>query len=228
MTDLSDPQVMAWDTEFFGIRTGRATHLDGVTEWAVENAVGLMCLLVDTIAEVQEAEEIGWKLTDVRVTLERDAQPIDSVLRGVRPSDHPALVEIAATAYRGLTRFYNDPLLAARAEDLYRAWMRAELAGAADAVIVSTVAGEPSGYVTLKDVEDHSEISLIGVRSDLRGRGLGRELVESAVEWAWHSGKVPPRISVVTQGANVAALRTFESCGFRMRRTQFWLHKRYL
>ena len=58
-TRTADPQMMAWDTTFWKQRVGRATSLDGLSEWAIENTVGLMCLLVDSMKprEIQEAEE---------------------------------------------------------------------------------------------------------------------------------------------------------------------------
>jgi RimJ/RimL family protein N-acetyltransferase len=35
------------------------------------------------------------------------------------------------------------------------------------------------------------------------------------------------RITVVTQGRNVAALRLFERCGFLVESSEVWLHKWY-
>jgi dTDP-4-amino-4,6-dideoxy-D-galactose acyltransferase len=68
-------------------------------------------------------------------------------------------------------------------------------------------------------------IGLIGVAPDAQGQGLGRSLVEGAVVWARDRGL--ERVTVVTQARNVAALRTFEACGFRTDDVGLWFHKWY-
>jgi ribosomal protein S18 acetylase RimI-like enzyme len=235
-TRNSDPQALAWDTGFWNIRVGRATHLDGLSEWAVENTMGLVCLLVDTMPEVQKAEERGFRMMDVRLTLSRPTTMQSSTARLIRDGDGDALVEIARTAFP-LTRFYADPRLDdARCGDMYVVWTKALIGGAADAVLVregsSRVApggfskADPIGYVTINVGHDGTgEIGLIAVKEGMRGGGIGADLVRGAIDLALVRGA--DRIDVVTQGLNVGAIRTFEACGFRVVRTQFWLHRWY-
>lgn len=222
-----DPQVMTWDTEFWGFRVGRATKLDGLSEWAAENTIGLVCLLAGNVAEVQQAEERGFRLMDVRVTLERPTTMKASGARLARAEDTSRLREIARTAYT-LTRFYADPHLDDdRCGDLYSEWTRALCAGGADVVLVVDRSGFPAGYVTvdLDETGAGSSIGLIAVKDELRATGIGATLVNGALDFACaHEAKT---MRVVTQGANTGALRTFEACGFRIVRAQFWLHKWY-
>ena len=226
-TKLADPKVMSWDTEFFGIRVGRAVHLDGLGEWAVENTVGLMCLLVDANrpAEIQEAERIGYRTMDIRVTLTMKACHRLSWVRLARAEDTSKLMAIAREAFH-LTRFYADPSLDdTRCDDLYAEWTRSLCAGAASVVLVSELEGQPVGYVTVNLDGTESEIGLIAVAADWRGQHIGSTLVNGAIDWAYvHGAK---HMSVVTQGRNVGALRTFEGCGFRVSNTQVWLHRRF-
>lgn len=222
-TRTSNPEQMAWDTEFWGVRVGRATHLDGLSEWAIENTIGLVCLLVPTIAEAQAAEERGFRLMDVRVTLSRTPATLPGSARLARAEDTARLCEIARTAFT-LTRFYNDPRLGdRRCGELYAEWTRSLCAGAADVVLVIEKQGEAVGYVTVNIDGDQSEIGLIAVREDVRGSMLGTELVRSAIDWARASGAM--HMSVATQGANVGALRTFEGSGFRVSDVSYWLHR---
>ena len=226
-TRNSDPTMMAWDTSFWKQRVGRATSLDGLGEWAVENTVGLMCLLVDADkpAEIQEAEETGYRFMDVRVTLGRPTGPTPSVARLAKPDDVSRLEAIARTAFP-LTRFYADPSLEDdRCGDLYAEWTRSMCAGAADVVLVVDRDGVPVGYVTVTVDGPTSEIGLIAVAADYRGLGLGYDLVRSAVDWAFT--REAANMTVVTQGRNVGALRTFEGCGFRISNTSLWFHRRY-
>jgi GNAT superfamily N-acetyltransferase len=226
-TRNSDPQVMSWDTSFWKQRVGRATSLDGLGEWAVANTVGLMCLLVDADdpAEIQRAEEIGYRFMDVRVTLTMETKARPSWARLVRAEDTAKLQAIARDAFH-LTRFYADPTLDdERCDDLYAEWTRSLCAGAADIVLVVEENGFPVGYITVDRDGANSEIGLVAVAADFRGRQLGTVLVNGAIDWAHSHGA--ETIRVVTQGRNVGALRTFEGCGFRVSNTQVWLHRRF-
>lgn len=242
-TRNSDPQLMTWDTDFWNVRTARATRLDGLSEWAVANTVGLICLLIDADNpdEIQEAEARGYRMMDIRVTLQRLTRPIPSLARLARAEDTSRLRAIARHAFP-LTRFYADPNLPnERCDDLYDEWTRSLCAGAADVVLVAerfashtplpmlraTNLDEriPVGYVTVNVDGDTSEIGLIAVAADFRGQGIGNELVHSAIDWAHAHGA--KEMTVVTQGRNIGALRTFEGCGFRIINTSVWLHKHY-
>jgi len=226
-TRNSDPQLMAWDGDFWNTRVGRATSLDGLGEWAVANTVGLMCLLVDADkpAEIQEAERIGYRFMDIRVTLTMQACSRLSWVRLARAEDTAKLKAIAREAFH-LTRFYADPSLDdTRCDDLYAEWTRSLCAGGASVVLVAEREDTPVGYVTVNLDGDDSEIGLIAVAADWRGQHLGTALVNGAIDWAYAHGA--ERMNVVTQGRNVGALRTFEGCGFRVSNTQVWLHRRF-
>jgi GNAT superfamily N-acetyltransferase len=132
---------------------------------------------------------------------------------------------IAREAFH-LTRFYADPTLDdERCDDLYAEWTRSLCAGGADVVLVVEKDDLPVGYVTVSKDGDTSEIGLVAVAADYRGQHLGTVLVNGAIDWsASHDAKT---ITVVTQGRNTGALRTFEGCGFRVANTSVWMHRRY-
>ncbi len=227
VTKNTDPAMMAWDTEFFGIRMGRATHLDGVSQWAVDNAVGMICLLLDAgePREIQKAGLLGFDFMDVRLTLERPTASVGYGARLLRLEDFPILRAIARESFR-LTRFYADPRLEdERCDDLYEEWARSSFAGAADITLVSERDETPVGFVTVNLDGEKASIGLIAVAADHRGTGVGRELVSSAVNWA--RGQKATTMEVVTQGRNLGAIRTFEGCGFRVSKTEVWMHKHY-
>lgn len=227
-TALADPQLMSWDTEFWGLPIAKAdrAHVD-IDQWAADNTVGLMWLLIpsDRPEEAQEAEGRGWRFMDVRVELERPTVAMSGGLEPHRDGDVEALVQIARTSHR-ITRFYADPTLDdERCDDLYEHWIRNSCAGWADSVIVTRTGGLPAGYITVHVDGDASSIGLIAVDLDRRRAGMGFALVQNAVGAAHAAGA--SRMSVVTQGRNVAAQRLFQKCGFRTTRTDLWFHKRY-
>lgn len=219
------PEILAWDSEFWNMRIARAYGIDGLSEWAVENTVGLVCLLIDADRpdEAQKAEEAGFRLTDVRVTLAREtSQEEPFSVRMPTEIETNQMVAIARYAHR-ITRFYADPTLDDdRCDDLYENWMRQSLNGWADAVFV---AGETEGYVTVHLDGSSSSIGLIAVADEARRKGLGEKLVRGAVAYAATRGAT--EMTVVTQGRNIAAQRLFQACGFRTTNTSLWYHRRY-
>ena len=92
-------------------------------------------------------------------------------------------------------------------------------------MLVADRDGGPVGYVTVNVEGTTSEIGLIAVAADYRGQGIGAELVNGAIDWA-HT-RDAREMTVVTQGRNIGALRTFEGCGFRTANTSVWMHRRY-
>jgi ribosomal protein S18 acetylase RimI-like enzyme len=215
------------------VRIGRvlADTLDParVDAWAREREVDCVYFLArDEPGEAARAEQAGFRLVDVRVELERGAANGERAeLREARADDGPSLRRIARENHR-ITRFYADPGFPdERCDDLYETWMARSLEGWADAVLVADARGGPAGYVSLHagDSAGTGSIGLIGVAPDARERGLGRALVLGAVAWCRDRGL--ERVTVVTQGRNVPALRTFEACGFRTSSVGLWFHKWY-
>lgn len=226
-TASGKPEILAWDTEFFGVKIARAFGPDDLTEWAVENTVGLMCLLIDTDRpdEIQAAEERGYRTMDIRVTLSRPTAPMAGRVRMHRPEDIERLVEIARYSHR-ITRFYADPTFDNdRCDDLYESWIRQSCSGWADRVLVNILNGEAAGYITVHLNRDESSIGLIAVSKEARNRGFGKELVQGAIDFAHANGAT--EMTVVTQGRNIDAQRLFQSCGFRTTKTEVWLHKSF-
>jgi dTDP-4-amino-4,6-dideoxy-D-galactose acyltransferase len=214
------------------VRIGRVLtdRLDAgaVDAWAGSNTVACVYFLArDEPGAAIPAEDAGFRLTDVRIELGRpSAGEETSTLRPAREEDAPALRALARENHR-ITRFYADPNFPdERCDDLYETWIARSLEGWADVVLVADADGRPAGYVSCHALEwGWGSIGLIGVAPDAQGQGLGRALVEGAVVWARERGL--ERVTVVTQARNVAALRTFEACGFRTDDVGLWFHKWY-
>jgi ribosomal protein S18 acetylase RimI-like enzyme len=183
------------------------------------------------------AETLGEIPISERVTFARDltAQGIDILW----PADRPVTVErwpgnppsnelrqLARDAGR-FSRFRVDSKVPGEVfERIYDAWITNSVSGQiAQEVMVTRDASSLTGLVTVGVKDGRGEIGLLAVREDARGRGLGKGLVQAALEWA---GRHHFReAQVVTQGANVAACRLYESCGYAIERVErvfhFWL-----
>lgn len=216
---------LPWDTEFWGLNIGRA----GPPTLAADEcarASGLDCLFllvpIGEMGEAHDAVRAGFRLTDVRVQFELEPQP--------RPSYHPrlhaerdldAIEGLARRAFRG-TRFYNDPRFPdERCDDLYAAWAHASCAGEAT-VLVAEREHRFAGFVT---ITGEGEIGLIAVDPWARRQGVGSELMGGALDWAWQHDL--ERVTVVTQGGNMAAQRLFQWAGGRSCDVALWFHKWY-
>lgn len=217
----SSGEVLTWDSDFWKIRIGRSQTSD-IDQWAKDNMVGSICLLVDAADtdEIQAAEDRGFRFMDVRVTYERRTQGRIAAVRPHTDEDIEKLVAIARGSHR-ITRFYADPHFPDdRCDDLYETWIRSSCAGWAQQVLV---VGDTEGYCTVHVSGDVGSIGLIAVDEASRGQGQGMELVCGANGWCYDQGL--KRITVVTQGRNIAAQRLFQRCGFVITDTEVWMHR---
>ena len=82
------------------------------------------------------------------------------------------------------------------------------------AVWVVDDGGEVAGSVALRSLDAHGlELKRMYLRAHLRGRGVGRRLLETALEWARAAGA--RRIVLDTTEEMSAARRLYEAYGFR-------------
>jgi len=148
----------------------------------------------------------------------------DIEVRHYRTADLPALLPIASTSY-GDTRFYQDPRFDRKACDrLYEIWLEKSCNGYANAVLVADNGREPVGFITCHLMpDDAGNIGLVGVSDTAKGRGIGRALVQAALDWFAQQKR--SYVTVVTQERNVAAQKLYQRCGFSLQDTDLWFHR---
>lgn len=231
--------VLAWDSEFFGVRIGRIRgarlsdeRARQIEAWAASERIVCVYFLADAAdAETRAAaERHGYSLTDIRVRLdapvgaERTSSG-EGTVRLAQPSDLPALKAIARASHTN-TRFYADGRFdRSRCAALYEHWIARSLSGElADAVWVADADGTPVGYLTIQAMAaDSARIGLVAVDSERRSRGLGSALMAAAHEWCLARGIT--RLDVIAQGTNDAALRFYGRAGFVVRDVGLWYHR---
>jgi ribosomal protein S18 acetylase RimI-like enzyme len=179
---------------------------------------------------VQVAENHGFHLVDIRLTLglrtrgnldkPRDA---DKRIRPCQPADEEALKSIARSVHLD-SRFFADPHFPPeRCAALYETWIAQDCGGSADLVLVAEWAGQVAGYISCQARAGKGQISLLGVKSEARGRGVGQSLVAEALHW--FAGRGAAEVSVVTQARNLAAQQVYQKAGFRTWAVQLWYHR---
>jgi len=213
--------LLDWDSEFWGAPIGRVEggvldqeRLRTADEWAAANGVACVYFLADSsdAESAHVAEDGGFRLMDLRVELRRPTAGDETTgeLRPAGAADGDALRAIARASH-GVTRLYADPHFPDdRCDDLYDTWITRSLEGWADGVLVAEVGERPVAYVSchLDSAARAGSIGLIAVDESARDRGA-------------------QEMSVVTQGRNAAALRTFQRAGFLVDSVGLWFHKWY-
>jgi len=87
-------------------------------------------------------------------------------------------------------------------------------------VLVAVVDGAVAGYVTIKraselQASDHVlHIRGLAVDEKLRGRGIGRALMEAAIDESRRRGA--RRLTLRVLGPNTVARRLYDDCGFEV------------
>lgn len=120
-------------------------------------------------------------------------------LQRAGPSDVEPLVRILSAAF-------DDP------EDAVRARVGRDLPDPDGWFVLARLAGEPVGTLRVIDVGRAANIYAFGVHPAYRGRGLGRQILETTLDSLRRDGYTSAALEVETENANAVAL--YRSCGF--------------
>jgi dTDP-4-amino-4,6-dideoxy-D-galactose acyltransferase len=234
-------EYLSWDSDLFQLRIARLTParltretLCAAEHWCHRQRIDCLYFLaeLDDFLTLRVAEEHGFRLVDVRVTLEArlaggteaPAQGVAGPVRRFREEDILAVRKLARVSHRE-SRFYFDP----RFPDepcgrLYETWIEKSCRGWADAVFVADIGAGPVGYATAHRASDsEGHLGLLAVDAEAQGRGLGQQLTAAVLDWCRQQRL--ETVHVVTQGRNGPAMRMYAHCGFLLRALQFWYHR---
>jgi len=229
-------RFLDWDSEFFGRRVARANghrltaeSLRQIQSWCNSERIDCLYFLADSAdAEtVKLAEEARFHLVDVRVTLGLEMEelapgPGPACVRPFQPADLPGLRAIARVSHRDSRFYYDRNLPDSLCDSLYETWIANSVQGYAQAVLVGEYQSQPAGYITCHLSAPPGQIGVFAVAPEAQGRGLGQQLVLSALRWFQQQGV--SEVTVVTQGRNVRGQRLYQKCGFSTRAAELWYH----
>lgn len=141
-------------------------------------------------------------------------------IRPVRPDQHQEAGRVTALAYRSANSEVSpSPDYLDRVADVAARTRQALVLGAVeDGRVLGTVTVElagriPGGHPRPPLAEDQAHVRMLGVNPEDQGRGIGRALMDAAVDRARRAGK--RRVTLETTPAMAAAQRLYESMGFR-------------
>lgn len=232
--------LLAWDSEHWGFPVARFNE-SKLTEdsarkairWCEEHRVRCLYFAADgTCSEtLKVACDNGFRFVDVRVDMESSSlQSSSRAADGARfreagPEDLPTIEQLARTAH-GDTRFFKDANFdRTKAAELYALWIRRDFRE--NKVFAAVSPGDPEKVVGYASADASNlatgRIGLVAVSPEARGGGLGKLLVKCASAWCRSRGATT--VKVATQGTNVAALRLYETCGFKVADVKVWFHR---
>uniref|UniRef100_A0A7C2K127 GNAT family N-acetyltransferase n=1 Tax=Schlesneria paludicola TaxID=360056 RepID=A0A7C2K127_9PLAN len=144
---------------------------------------------------------------------------LDLVIRPFQPADLERLKELTVASFPGVTLEQNveDALGELNGHD-WR-WRKArhidaDVAAQPDGVFVAEANGEVVGYITTRIDREAGQgrIPNLAVDERFRGQGLGRRLIEHALQFFRDQGLVYAVIETMAQNARGHHL--YQSCGF--------------
>lgn len=144
---------------------------------------------------------------------------MDVVIRPYRPDDLPALREMTVTAFAGVTLEQNveDALGALHGHDWQ--WRKArhvdeDVAADSGGMFVAEADGRVVGYVSTRSDREtgRGRIPNLAVAADARNLGLGRRLIEHALDHFRTAGLSYAVIETMAQ--NVVGNHLYPACGF--------------
>jgi dTDP-4-amino-4,6-dideoxy-D-galactose acyltransferase len=221
---------LCWDTEFFGVGIGTTLLADaseaGWTEVKSRmQRYGIQLLYVyndnDQGKALQDDQNAflhtsGARLMDRKVIFEKRLNQISfpseiEVYPGTRTNEALYSLALQSGVY---SRFRLDKKLPGGSfERMYHIWMDKSVNGdMADKVLIAKHNNNIAGMITIKHFEDESSIGLFAVDEKVRGKSLGRKLMEAAEHEAISSGR--QTLSVATQLDNQPACAFYHKQGY--------------
>ncbi len=223
---------LSWDTNFFGFKVGRIPagaqqfSADRVYQTMKQQALGLVYL--SSHAERPDLRDqyiVSQVLLSIAPAIAvKKTSPTGLELRSLPVGPPPpSLFQMALEAGWSSRFRLDDRISEDQFRDIYRIWIeRSCLREMADEVYVVLDDTQIAGFVTIVRQSTDFQIGLISVSTAYRRRGIGRKLLDAAAQYALSSGA--SSLSVITQRNNEAALRLYQSMGFRTEQTAHWYH----
>lgn len=228
-------EELPWDSAFFGFSIGRIN--DGHSSGAALSAAisecrsrGIKCAYLlcaaDSVKSITLAIRLGFRLVDIRMTLDRGVPVARSEVSGARRArseDLPELVRLAGPGFERSRFFVDGRFPRERVEALFARWIARDFESVEGEVAILERDGRIAGFASgLVSGDGTAQVGLVGVAPGFRGLGVGRQVVAGLLNLLADRGV--GKVRVVTQGCNRGALRLYEECSFRTSSMDVWLH----
>jgi len=172
-------------------------------------------LNASSFALIHALERNGFAYVDGMLAMELTISEVvakeNSKIRPANENDIPALQELVKGLFK--TRYYNDPVIDKnKVNTIFQKWVKNSVTHqVADEVLLYEEAGKILGFITIKR---DGPIPLVGVLENAQGKGIGKLLIYAALNYFKQIGV--KKAFIETQIGNVSAIRSYQSCGFKV------------
>jgi len=220
-----------WDSDFFGYEVGKVIIPKGISLNATEFYEDAQKFKITYVFSEQEQRIKNLRLVDIKTLLSQSiverkkSKTRNESVSFFDPRRHnfEDLKELAIASGE-LSRFNIDKDFKNNEfKRLYVQWIENAVEDSASDVLVYFDGDELLGLTTLKEESNKlSNIGLVAVRADTRGKGVGQSLIDASIKLAKKKGY--SEIQVVTQHVNQPAIRLYEKCGFVITQKTYVYH----
>ena len=217
-----DIRALQWDSDFFGLRIGRAdlqTKADALELRAMHEELKRQYdLLYIFDANAVEFEADGAQLVDEKILYSKPCEPRKqytevSLYQGASPSDDLYRLALVSGGY---SRFKLDERLPKGSyERLYNRWIEnaCPREGTNKQILLfKDVQNVARGMITIDYQGEFGHIGLVAVDTDVQHHGIGGKIMSTLDGYLFERGI--KMLEVPTQKANTDACRWYEKNGF--------------
>lgn len=209
--------------------------LKRLSNWIVNENIKFLVAKVDSqnLSSIHSLEKFGFFYMETIVTYVHDfrsspylIKKCKTKVRDFASRDLHRLQQISKTSI--YDRFRIDPYIPDSKKDGFRAeWIKNICLGLGqnNAVLIGEVGDDVVGFITCEVHDLQSRIGiikLVAVEPKMRGRGIGTDLVSSALNWFSQRSDI---VYVSTQAKNTHSNNMYIKQGFKVAPAQITLHK---
>lgn len=216
--------ILDWDSAFFGFSVASfhcsSVSLDLLSD--LQKRMKQLDIVLTYIFEskpiLENIEKSSYKPLDTKVWYEKELELKDinslqlTSIKGTYPTQ-----DLKQMAYESgvFSRFRLDPKIEPhKARELYELWLEQSLLGSkAWEVLITEQNNRASGFVSLEEYEEGAKLGLLAVSNEFRRQGIGKQLVQGAINASWSHGS--KKLQIITQDQNIPACKLYETFNFK-------------
>jgi len=215
-------EFLEWDSSFFSMKIGKVFLNENINLLEKENDYDLIYLYSDR-------DDLPFPLVDEKVTFEIEnlnnitVCTDDNIQLFNEDDNYSELLNLSFQSGE-YSRFKNDKNFKnGEYEKLYKEWIDKSISKEiAREILVYKINNKIAGFTTLGVKNDISEIGLVGVDKNYRGKGIGISLINTTINKAKFYGS--NSIQVVTQLNNLPAVNLYSKAGFKIKNIKYIYH----